>query len=119
LPLPEGEGKALKLNFHPVRNQIPIYLGAIGRKSVELAAEIADGWIPIFSNAEAFEDAWGEHVDAGLARERPYPRRPRDLPDAAGGDRRRPRWGAWFRQGWAAPLLRWHGKPQDQLLRRT
>jgi F420-dependent oxidoreductase-like protein len=68
LPLPEGEGKALKLNFHPVRNQIPIFLGAIGRKSVELTAEIADGWIPIFSNAEAFEDAWGEHVDAGLAK---------------------------------------------------
>jgi len=35
---------------------------------VELTAEIADGWIPIFSNAEAFEDAWGEHVDAGLAK---------------------------------------------------
>jgi F420-dependent oxidoreductase-like protein len=68
LPLPEGEGKALKLNFHPVRNEIPIFLGAIGRKSVELAGEIADGWIPIFSNAEAFEDAWGEHLDAGLAK---------------------------------------------------
>src|SRR3954468_599805 len=25
LPLPEGEGKALKLNFHPVRNHIPIF----------------------------------------------------------------------------------------------
>jgi len=68
LPLPDGEGKALKLNFHPLRNEIPIFLGAIGRKSVELAAEIADGWIPIFSNAEAFEDAWGEHLDAGLAK---------------------------------------------------
>src|ERR671935_1499811 len=68
LPLPDGEGKALKLNFHPIRNRIPIFLGAIGRKSVELAAEIADGWIPIFSNAEAFERAWGEHLDAGLAK---------------------------------------------------
>jgi F420-dependent oxidoreductase-like protein len=68
LPLPDGEGKALKLNIHPVRDQIPIFLGAIGRKSVELAAEIADGWIPIFSSAEAFEQAWGEHVDAGLAK---------------------------------------------------
>jgi F420-dependent oxidoreductase-like protein len=68
LPLPGGEGKALKLNFHPIRNRIPIFLGAIGRKSVELAAEIADGWIPIFSNAEAFEQAWGEHLDAGLAK---------------------------------------------------
>jgi F420-dependent oxidoreductase-like protein len=68
LPLPGGEGKALKLNFHPVRERIPIFLGAIGRKSVELTAEIADGWIPIFSNADAFEQAWGEHVDAGLAK---------------------------------------------------
>src|SRR5438477_6060529 len=53
LPLKEGEGvtgqgKALKLNIHPIRSEIPVFLGAIGRKSVELAAEIADGWIPIF-----------------------------------------------------------------------
>src|SRR5256885_2483930 len=68
LPLPDGEGKALKLNFHPVRNHIPVFLGAIGRKSVELAAEIADGWIPIFSSPEAFETAWGEHIEAGLAK---------------------------------------------------
>jgi F420-dependent oxidoreductase-like protein len=68
LPLPDGEGKALKLNFHPVRDQIPIFLGAIGRKSVELAAEIADGWIPIFSSPDAFADTWAEHVEAGLAK---------------------------------------------------
>ncbi|HZA89614.1 MAG TPA: LLM class F420-dependent oxidoreductase [Solirubrobacterales bacterium] len=68
LPLPEGEGKALKLNIHPVRDRIPIFLGAIGRKSVELTAEIADGWIPIFSSADAFEQTWGEHVEAGLER---------------------------------------------------
>ncbi len=66
LPLPEGEGKALKLNFHPVRNRIPIFVGAIGRKSVEMAAEICDGWIPIFSSPDAFEATWGEHVEAGL-----------------------------------------------------
>ena len=65
---PDGEGKALKLNFHPVRNRIPIFLGAIGRKSVELAAEIADGWIPIFSSPDAFESTWGEHIEAGLAK---------------------------------------------------
>jgi F420-dependent oxidoreductase-like protein len=66
LPLPDGEGKALKLNFHPVRDRIPIFLGAIGRKSVELAAEIADGWIPIFSSPGAFERTWAEHIEAGL-----------------------------------------------------
>jgi F420-dependent oxidoreductase-like protein len=66
LPLPDGEGKALKLNFHPVRNSIPIFLGAIGRRSVEITAEIADGWIPIFSSPDAFRATWDEHVEAGL-----------------------------------------------------
>ena len=71
LPLKEGEGvtgqgKALKLNIHPVRSEIPIYLGAIGRKSVELAAEVADGWIPIFFSVDKWQDAWGEHIEAGL-----------------------------------------------------
>ena len=73
LPLKEGEGvtgqgKALKLNIHPLRNEIPVYLGAIGRKSVELAAEIADGWIPIFFSVDKWREAWGEHIDAGLAK---------------------------------------------------
>src|SRR5687767_5439910 len=66
LPLPGGEGKALKLNFHPERNRIPVFVGAIGRKSVEMAAELADGWIPIFFSVEAFEDTWGEHIATGL-----------------------------------------------------
>lgn len=68
LPLPGGEGKALKLNFHPERNRIPVFLGAIGRKSVELAAEIADGWIPIFFSVDAFARTWGEHLEAGFAK---------------------------------------------------
>src|SRR5215203_1641345 len=63
-----GQGKALKLNVHPLRNEIPVYLGAIGRKSVELAAEIADGWIPIFFSVDKWEDAWGEHIEAGLSK---------------------------------------------------
>jgi F420-dependent oxidoreductase-like protein len=68
LPLPGGEGKPLKLNFHPVRSEIPVFIGAIGRKSVEMAAEIADGWIPIFFSVDAFEETWGEHIEAGLAK---------------------------------------------------
>jgi F420-dependent oxidoreductase-like protein len=68
LPTSEGtgQGKPLKLNFHPVRSEIPVFLGAIGRKSVELAAEVADGWIPIFFSADAFEETWGEHLEAGF-----------------------------------------------------
>ena len=79
LPLPGGEGKALKLNFHPVRNQIPVFVGAIGRKSVEMAAEICDGWIPIFFSVDAFEATWGEHLEAGLRQGRPPALRPRGL----------------------------------------
>jgi F420-dependent oxidoreductase-like protein len=43
-----GLGKALKSTIHPVRPDIPIYLGAEGPKNVALAAEICDGWLPIF-----------------------------------------------------------------------
>src|ERR1700742_2087557 len=68
LPLPGGEGKPLKLNFHPERNEIPVFVGAIGRKSVEMAAEICDGWIPIFFSVEAFDSTWGEHLEAGFAK---------------------------------------------------
>ena len=66
LPLPDGQGKPLKLNFRPERNYIPVFLGAIGRKSVEIAAEIADGWIPIFFSVDRFQEAWGEHIEIGL-----------------------------------------------------
>ncbi|MDQ2622714.1 MAG: LLM class F420-dependent oxidoreductase [Actinomycetota bacterium] len=68
LPLPDGQGKPLKLNFRPQRNHIPIFLGAIGRKSVEIAAEVADGWIPIFFSVDKFQEAWGEHIETGLAK---------------------------------------------------
>ncbi len=43
-----GLGKPLKSTVHPLRNNIPIYLGAEGPKNVSLAAEICDGWLPLF-----------------------------------------------------------------------
>ncbi|HKC20425.1 MAG TPA: LLM class F420-dependent oxidoreductase [Candidatus Dormibacteraeota bacterium] len=52
LPLPDGPGKALKLTIRPLQKQIPIYLAALGPKNVALAAEIADGWLPIFFSPE-------------------------------------------------------------------
>jgi len=67
LPLPGGEGKALKLNFHPLRTEIPVFIGAIGRKSVQMTAEVADGWIPIFFSVDHLEETWGEHLEAGFA----------------------------------------------------
>jgi len=48
LPLPDGPGKVLRLGFHPPRDRIPIYLAAVGPKNLELAGEIADGWLAIF-----------------------------------------------------------------------
>lgn len=47
-----GLGKPLKLIVHPLRSDIPIYLGAEGPKNVALAAEICDGWLPLFISPE-------------------------------------------------------------------
>jgi F420-dependent oxidoreductase-like protein len=57
-----GLGKPLKLMLRPLRADIPIYLAAIGPKNVALAAEIADGWLPIFVDPERFSDAFGESL---------------------------------------------------------
>ena len=50
LPYPGGTGfaKALRSNVHPLRADLPIFLGAEGPKNVALAAEIADGWLAAF-----------------------------------------------------------------------
>ncbi len=67
LPLPDGPGKALRLTVHPVREHLPIYLAAVGPKNLELAGEIADGWLAIFfSAAHAAESL--EHIRAGRAK---------------------------------------------------
>jgi F420-dependent oxidoreductase-like protein len=47
-----GLGKPLKLMARPLRSEIPIYLASMGPKAVELAFEIADGWIPLFFEPE-------------------------------------------------------------------
>jgi F420-dependent oxidoreductase-like protein len=52
LPLPDGPGKALKLTVHPIREHIPLYLAAVGPKTLELTGEIADGWLAIFLSPE-------------------------------------------------------------------
>ncbi len=73
LPLPDGPGKALRLGFHPPREHIPIYLAAVGPKNLELAGEIADGWLAIFLAADFAAEqlsavaAGRAKVGAGLA----------------------------------------------------
>ncbi len=62
-----GLGKPLKSILHG-RPNLPIYLAAIGPKNVALAAEIADGWLPIFFSPERYNDTYREHIEAGLAK---------------------------------------------------
>ncbi|MBN6057903.1 LLM class F420-dependent oxidoreductase [Nonomuraea sp. RK-328] len=75
LPLPPdqgtGLGKPLKLINHPVRPRIPIVVAAIGPKNVEVAAELAEGWEPIFYMPEKAGAVWGEALAAGKARRDP------------------------------------------------
>jgi F420-dependent oxidoreductase-like protein len=77
LPLPEGLGtglgKPLKLMNRPERPSVPLYIAALGPKSVEGAAEYADGWLPFLFVPERSGDVWGEALAAGKAK------RPDDL----------------------------------------
>jgi F420-dependent oxidoreductase-like protein len=59
-----GLGKPLKLMLRPHRDEIPIYLAAIGPKNVALAAEIADGWLPIWISPERLQDVFGRALAA-------------------------------------------------------
>lgn len=62
-----GLGKPLKPIVHPLRAEIPIWLGAEGPKNVAQTAEIADGWIPIFYTP-ASAGMYQPWLDEGLAR---------------------------------------------------
>ena len=63
-----GLGKPLKLIVHPRRADVPIYLAAIGPKNVALAAEIADGWLPIFFSPTRYPEVFGDVIgDRDLA----------------------------------------------------
>lgn len=64
LPYPGGTGlgKPLKSIAHPIRNRIPIYMGAEGPKNIALATEIADGWLPLFVDPSRIDDIFGESL---------------------------------------------------------
>ena len=68
LPLPPGGegvtglGKPLKSIAHPVRPDIPVYLGAEGPKNVALSTEIAQGWLPLFVDPQQIEPIFGESL---------------------------------------------------------
>ena len=78
LPLPDGTGlgKPLRSTIHPVRPEIPIFIGAEGPKNVALTAEIADGWLALFYSPH-HEDLYGPQLEQGFARRAPE-RSPRE-----------------------------------------
>ena len=72
VPLPAdrgtGLGKPLKLINQPVRERIPIHIASLGPKNVELTAEIAEGWQPVFFLPERADEVWGAALRAGKAK---------------------------------------------------
>ena len=72
LPLPAeqgtGLGKPLKMITHPVRDSIPIYVASLGPKNVEMTAELADGWLPLFYIPERAASVWGDDLARGAAK---------------------------------------------------
>jgi len=75
IPLPPdrgtGLGKPLVLINHPVRERIPITIASLGPKNVELTAEIAEGWQPVFYHPEKVDSVWGDALAAGFANRDP------------------------------------------------
>jgi len=69
LPYPGGTGlgKPLKASIHPLRPDLPIFIAAEGPKNVSLAAEIADGWLPMFY-APRHDALYREALDEGFSR---------------------------------------------------
>jgi len=76
LPLPDGPGKALKLTVRPVRQSVPLYLAAVGPKNLELAGEIADGWLAIFYSPEHSRDLHASLTAGALRAGRGTPQNP-------------------------------------------
>jgi F420-dependent oxidoreductase-like protein len=70
LPLPGGTGlgKPLKSSIHPLREDIPIYLGAEGPRNIALCAELCDGWLALFFSPE-HQDIYTVSLQKGFARE--------------------------------------------------
>jgi F420-dependent oxidoreductase-like protein len=63
-----GLGKPLKLINHPVRERVPVVIAALGPKNVALAAELAEGWQPIFYYPERAALTWGDSLAEGNAK---------------------------------------------------
>lgn len=75
IPLPPGEGtglgKPLKLITQPLRDEIPIAVASLGPKSVEMTAELADAWLPVFYHPTKAPERWGPALSAGRMKRDP------------------------------------------------
>lgn len=75
LPAPtdrgKGLGKPLKLLNHPERNEVPIYVAALGEKNTAMTAETADGWIPHLYIPEYADKVWGGPLATGREKRDP------------------------------------------------
>ena len=63
----DGLGKPLRPITHPLRADLPIWLGAEGPKNVALAGEIADGWLAVYFS-DSLADQYNSWLDEGFAR---------------------------------------------------
>ncbi|HEY4451971.1 MAG TPA: LLM class F420-dependent oxidoreductase [Solirubrobacteraceae bacterium] len=70
LPLPDGTGlgKPLKSSIHPLREEIPIYLGAEGPKNIALCAELCDGWLAMLFSPSVYDELYRPSLEEGFAR---------------------------------------------------
>lgn len=67
-------GKPLKSTIHPLRTDIPVFLAAEGPKNVALAAEIADGWLPLFMSPKSdkfYRDSLAQGFQRETSRRKP------------------------------------------------
>jgi F420-dependent oxidoreductase-like protein len=65
LPLPGGEGKALRCSASP--RQVPIYLATLSPRSLEMTGEIADGWLGT-SFMPDHAGVFFDHIETGAKR---------------------------------------------------
>jgi F420-dependent oxidoreductase-like protein len=70
LPYPDGTGlgKPLKSSIHPLRRDIPIFLGAEGPKNIALCAELCDGWLAMLFSPAVYDDLYRPSLEEGFAR---------------------------------------------------
>ena len=77
MPDGTGLGKPLKASIHPLREDIPIFLGAEGPKNIALCAELCDGWLAMLFSPSVYEEIYRARAAGGLRARRRAPRRGR------------------------------------------